>query len=494
MVRFFFLVAIIFVIQAGSNAIADDEIDLSTSLTGVWAGLDDSRCYVRQYERDQRQAVSVFCEHPQDQASYVFSGFRGDAADNRSIEGALVFVPKGNRVLRREARFRIGTYTKRGKTPSDTKVVKALYPLPIARSGAIDPTFVKPLIYSGERADEMKITRTDYGVSGDHFPAPGGTQDLTGIWYSNDGGVYYVTQRGPFVSWFGEHPNGAWSNVADGARYESREAPNRADALQGKTKGSGEPLSFNRADTLKDSGELVALNWADVPKGGARGSGELGLRMDGPNRLVRTSRTGGFGGSEWVRESDVRWIQPDPIGENGKKTRQIEGALCPFDSARSDEEGDREFGGNGPSISTTVELSIEPGARRSVRATVNFTATEIGGDRSTVAGNWTRTIYIAPENRTIAEILSDTSSSIDFVSAHSAGLEIGMGGDMTELDSYGIRSFEPIGMQALPDSEAVSRLFYVGDTGGNDISDDENCLRETRVQFIEFNPLQVRLN
>ncbi|MEL6694043.1 MAG: hypothetical protein AAFQ12_13580, partial [Pseudomonadota bacterium] len=97
-------------------------------------------------------------------------------------------------------------------------------------------------------------------------------------------------------------------------------------------------------------------------------------------------------------------------------------------------------------------------------------------------------------NRTIAEILSDTSTSFDFVSAHSAGLEVGMGGDTIGADRYGIWSFEPIGMQAQPASEAVSRLFYVGDTGGSDISSDDNCTRETRLQFIEFNPMRIRLD
>lgn len=454
------LAAILF-FQSAPYALADDDIDLEANLTGVWFGLDDSRCYVRQYEQHERQLVSIFCENPYEQSSYVFNGYRLDSGDGRTLEGALSFVPKGTRVSRRNARFRIGRYTKRGKTPSETETMKALYPISTTGSASIDPSFIMPLTRFDDPTYGQQIKESDFGVWQDHFPAPGGKDDLTGVWYGDDGGVYYITERGPFITWFGEHPGGAWSNVAEGARIATR----------------------------------IALNWADVPKGRTRGSGELGLRVDGPNRLIRTSRTGGFGGSVWTRESNERWIQPDPIGSTKPvRTRQVAASLCPSDETRTASEGDREFGGNGPRIVANIELSIEPRMRRSVRATVRFSATETGGDNSSISATWTRTVYIAPENRTIVEILSDTSSSFDFVSAHRAGLEIGMGGDSAATDLYGIASFEHWAVQGLPSSEAVSRLFYIGDTGGSDISSDDDCTRETRLHFIEFNPMQIRLN
>ncbi|MEL6694105.1 MAG: hypothetical protein AAFQ12_13895, partial [Pseudomonadota bacterium] len=87
-------------LQSANYAFADDDIDLNASLTGVWSGLDDSRCYVRQYEKNRQQAVSMFCENPADQSSYVFTGIRTDSENNRILDGTLTFVPKGSRTLR----------------------------------------------------------------------------------------------------------------------------------------------------------------------------------------------------------------------------------------------------------------------------------------------------------------------------------------------------------------------------------------------------------
>ena len=76
------LAAILF-LQSAPYALADGHIDLEANLTGVWFGLDDSRCYVRQYEQHERQLVSIFCENPYEQSSYVFNGYK---LDSRSEE------------------------------------------------------------------------------------------------------------------------------------------------------------------------------------------------------------------------------------------------------------------------------------------------------------------------------------------------------------------------------------------------------------------------
>lgn len=447
MFRWIFIITFMLAMQS-QYATAQDEFSPQGNLSGAWSAEDDAQCFVREYTNNRRQAVTWVCENPSEQWSYVFTGFRSEA-NNEILEGSIAFIPKGTRLLRRDVTFRVGRRTTRARPGAEYVTKRAIFP----GNGFEDASFVTFIELEGTRADFTKITRSKFGPYQDYYPAPGGSQDLTGVWYGNDGGVYYILQRGPFVTWFGESPTRAWANVAEGGRI----------------------------------GQNMSLSWVDVPKGGTQGRGQIGLRVEGPNRLVRTSVSGGFGGSVWTREDSTRVVQADPIGG----LRSWDG-LCPFDANRSDEEGDREFGG-GPRISVTISLSIEPRFQRSVRATVNFSAVEMGGDQSSISGNWTRTLYIAPQGRRITEILSDTSSSFNFVD-EAAGGEFTMGRDTVSEDQFGFLTYEDIKMRALPNTEAVSRLFFVGDTGGTDISEDDSCVRETRIQYIEFNPLRVRLN
>jgi hypothetical protein len=101
---------------------------------------------------------------------------------------------------------------------------------------------------------------------------PGSTPailDLTGVWNCDDGGKYYVRQLGTTVWWYGEtDPNTpSWSNVMRG--------------------------------TI--SGNIINADWSDVPKGSIMQYGNLVIQIESNNRLVATSRTGGFGGSVWTR-------------------------------------------------------------------------------------------------------------------------------------------------------------------------------------------------
>ena len=94
--------------------------------------------------------------------------------------------------------------------------------------------------------------------------------DLTGRWSCNDGGTYYLRQTGSMLQWYGEsaHNQPVWSNVFNGR------------IRQGRIKG----------------------NWTDVPKGRTAGSGELELAIDKDGtRLRAVNKSGGFGGSRWVR-------------------------------------------------------------------------------------------------------------------------------------------------------------------------------------------------
>ena len=94
--------------------------------------------------------------------------------------------------------------------------------------------------------------------------------DLSGEWTCDDEGRYYLRQVGNTLYWYGERSatNPSWSNVYHG----------------------------------RVQGDRVRGSWADVPKGGANSRGELQLQIkENDNILEATHKTGGFGGSRWIR-------------------------------------------------------------------------------------------------------------------------------------------------------------------------------------------------
>jgi hypothetical protein len=97
-------------------------------------------------------------------------------------------------------------------------------------------------------------------------------EGLTGIWSGNDGGVYYIRQRGADVVWFGEQCT----------------APERMPDFANVFVGS-------------ISGTRIKGSWADVPYGSAVGHGTLELDVSGS--VLRRAAGTGFGGSEWRRVS-----------------------------------------------------------------------------------------------------------------------------------------------------------------------------------------------
>ena len=100
-------------------------------------------------------------------------------------------------------------------------------------------------------------------------------RNLTGVWSCNDGGTYYLHQRGNELWWLGESKDKGttWTNVFQG----------------------------------KISGSRIKGNWADVPQGRIMGSGQMDLQilrvrpMSLEVRLKAIKKTGGFGGSEWKK-------------------------------------------------------------------------------------------------------------------------------------------------------------------------------------------------
>ena len=107
------------------------------------------------------------------------------------------------------------------------------------------------------------------------------TIDLTGAWAGDDGGIYYVRQRGNVIWWNGMS-----------ARNEPPEKLGR------------EWNNVGRGEIQKDL--TIVSDWVDVPRGGIDGYGTLNLKVGadsaGNLQITKTSETGtGRGDTMWTR-------------------------------------------------------------------------------------------------------------------------------------------------------------------------------------------------
>lgn len=110
---------------------------------------------------------------------------------------------------------------------------------------------------------------------------PTATIDLTGAWAGDDGGIYYVRQRGTVIWWNG---------------MSSRDDPPTALGREWNNVGRGE--------IGKDLS--ITSDWVDVPRGGISGYGtvlfQIGPDAAGNVQITKTSETGtGRGDSVWTR-------------------------------------------------------------------------------------------------------------------------------------------------------------------------------------------------
>ncbi|RCR66306.1 hypothetical protein [Larkinella punicea] len=193
--------------------------------------------------------------------------------------------------------------------------------------------------------------------------------------------------------------------------------------------------------------------------------------------------------------------------------------LCPNQRTR----GDGEFDGHGPRIKSEVKLRLADGGR-AIYADITFWAQETQHDWSTAEGRWTRKVYDAPYGKRIVRILSDQASRTQFisppagpqflfpgtdVSAAVNGFLDGIGGGIANavfalhgippgnLNEFGklVRRMDNQGNTAVRvpaiEGTLVKYFTIVGDTGGGDISHDDNCNDDTRIVGIEFAPVRV---
>lgn len=190
-------------------------------------------------------------------------------------------------------------------------------------------------------------------------------------------------------------------------------------------------------------------------------------------------------------------------------------------------QGDREFDGNGPDIYASVDLvPVDHGSR--IVAKVFFRATETKPDWSKTAEWFTRDVYHAPPGTKVLRILSPTRSEVSFRQPKGAGMEIGFPGEdwaklIKVIADIAHKAPPPPGFPRLPCGDIAHcssllengtlNLHYgndvwvrpsdiggpvisfaiVGDTGGNDISDDKNPKDDTRIVSINFAPVRVDL-
>ena len=101
-----------------------------------------------------------------------------------------------------------------------------------------------------------------------------GKPTLSGVWKSNDGGTYYLSQIGNILWWTG------MSGGNDGRTY--------SNVFKG---------------TLDLSKGTIAGEWSDVPRGTNRNAGTMTLQMANYDTLVKISQTGGFGPTLWEKVS-----------------------------------------------------------------------------------------------------------------------------------------------------------------------------------------------
>lgn len=193
--------------------------------------------------------------------------------------------------------------------------------------------------------------------------------------------------------------------------------------------------------------------------------------------------------------------------------------LCPKAVLR----GDREFDGHGPRIKCEVTLSIGD-AGKALYADIYLWAQETVHDWSTTERRWRKKVYDAPYGKTITAINSDKASRTQFISPAGGfqflvpgndvasvvnGFLDGVGGSISNavLASFGIRpgDFQAVArlvtgainsgntVVRVPAIEGTLVKFFhiVGDTGGADISEDDNCNDDTRIVKLEFNPVNV---
>ncbi len=152
--------------------------------------------------------------------------------------------------------------------------------------------------------------------------------------------------------------------------------------------------------------------------------------------------------------------------------------------------GDFEFAGNGPKVFGSVFLYPSKNNKELI-ARIRFNAQETKSDgltgRSEVKGYWEIPIYKAPYGTYINGIVDKPFSETTFN-------KVLQGGGQNQIFGGGDGSPHSLSVgNGLDNKGHVALLEVVGDTGGWDISTDNNCKDDTRILQILFNPIEIEL-
>ncbi len=218
------------------------------TMRGYYRCNDGGHYYVRQVGNQ----VFWFGEHPGGNWANVFKG----TLNGTTLRGSFYDVPKGRIAGKGELHLIVSL--------DGNSISKVTGP------------------FGGSSWTKASLPANLPGKRPAGFSQFGNINDMDGAWSCNDGGTYYIREVGGKIAWFGE----------------------------GGLNSNGKPRFANVAIGTR-SGNNITLDWADVPKCNMSGKGQLRLKVNSANEIVKVSG-GGFGGSKWTRYSiDGTWKNKD---------------------------------------------------------------------------------------------------------------------------------------------------------------------------------------
>ncbi len=123
-------------------------------------------------------------------------------------------------------------------------------------------------------------------------------------------------------------------------------------------------------------------------------------------------------------------------------------------------------------ITVSVELSLANN-NTEIWAKVNLVAEEQGGDGTKTDGVWNQKVYQAPAGKSIRNFVSLSAAYSYFES------------NVNRRSFYADSKYT---------SEIIDYYEIIGDTMGDDVSTDDDCNDDTRIDKIKFNPIWVYFN
>ena len=142
-------------------------------------------------------------------------------------------------------------------------------------------------------------------------------------------------------------------------------------------------------------------------------------------------------------------------------------------------QGDADFAGNGPVVSVNFKLEITPD-REALSLYITYHAQEIGGDNTTIVGEWDRIVFYAPEGSIIQQIGAGSKGSTIRYTDNNKGAD-----EPRPNNAY------------VMSGDLVEMAYIMGDTEGMDIGyssmSDKNAPWKAGIHEIRFMPIEVML-